>query len=246
MLPACTSSPSSNTASIGKPGPDLANYPNSAYTLTQGQAYIEAIPAAFYGDALNSPQQFNASYLLRYGLTDTFELRLFSTGYILQDAKPKDKSGFGPQVFDVKWHLIDDAPGSFMPAIGIEASVQTTWGSEAFKSNTQSVFSLNFDKAFSHEIAAEFNIGFIGVEDIQGETIYQLDVAWAVQRNIAENVALFIDGYVNTISGLTSSAIGGGTQWTVNERLAIFTKIDAGLTTATPSLNYLLGFAVAF
>ena len=32
--------PKSNVASIRTPGPDLANFPNSAFTLPQGRAYV--------------------------------------------------------------------------------------------------------------------------------------------------------------------------------------------------------------
>lgn len=233
-------------ANIENPGPDLANFPNSAFTLPQGQAYIEISPATYNGKAAGVPQQYNAGYLLRYGLTDAFELRLLSSGFILQYGKEKNQTGIGPAIFDIKWHVLDADPGSFLPAMGIEASVQSTWGTGAFNSGTQPALSLNFDQALPYDIDAEYNIGFIGIQDGEGKNIYQLALAWALQRNITDPVAVFVNGYINTASGLTTSAIGGGAQWTLNERIAVFANVSAGLTVSTPSIYSLFGFAVAF
>ena len=64
---------------IRDPDPDTANFPNGAYTLPKGRMYIENSPVSFYGPSTITPPQYNWEYLLRYGLTDNLELRLFPT-----------------------------------------------------------------------------------------------------------------------------------------------------------------------
>jgi|GEM_PF-5095326 len=54
--------------SIKTAGADLANFPNSAFTLPPGRAYIEITPVNFSGKSDYSPQQTSVGYLLRYGL----------------------------------------------------------------------------------------------------------------------------------------------------------------------------------
>jgi len=58
------------------PGSDLANYPNSAFTLPQGGFYVEVAPEY----STDNSGSYSAGYLLRYGLLDRLELRLMSSG----------------------------------------------------------------------------------------------------------------------------------------------------------------------
>lgn len=231
--------------SISQPGPDMANFPNSAFTLPQGGAYAEIAPVQFSGRNNNSAEGFNAGYFLRYGLLDDLEIRVISDGFAVQEGA-STQTGIASPIFDVKWHLFDAVEHSWIPAMGIEVSVQSNWASKDFKGGTQPALSLNFDQTLPGDIAFEYNIGFAGTRDDDDRTIYQLLLSWAFQRNVTDDIALFINGYTNTAAGPTSSAIGGGAQWLINERFALFSNISAGLTTHTPSIYSLIGFALAF
>ncbi|MFZ2726932.1 MAG: transporter [Methylococcaceae bacterium] len=231
-------------ASIQTPGPDLANYPNSAFTLPQYHSYVEM--SAFYNNkSLASSTQYNVGYLLRYGLTDNLELRLQSNGFTMVDGTTK-QLGISPQVFDIKWHIMNAPDNSLLPALGIEASVQTEWASPAFKSGIQPALSLNFDHALAYDISIEYNIGFISQQTNVEQNNYKLALSWAVQRNIINNVAVFIHGYSNTANGVGSTVIGGGLQWTLSPRVAVFANANTGLTIGTASFSSLLGLAIAF
>ena len=145
--------PKSNEASIRTPGPDLANFPNSAFTLPQGRAYVELAPLNYTRrSAGGSPTQWSAGYLLRYGVTDDFELRLLSDGYT--NVRGSDgPSGMAPQTFDFKWHFCDENKDSHLPAFGVEVAVQTDIASRAFREGTQPALSLNFDQTLPLDIA---------------------------------------------------------------------------------------------
>lgn len=232
--------------SIKTAGADLANFPNSAFTLPQGRAYAEISMVNFNGKSRdNSLQQYSAGYLLRYGLLDDLELRLQSDGFTIVDDEEKTQ-GMAAQSFDLKWHVLDENQESYLPAVGIEFAVQTDFAHRAFQNGINPSLSLNFDQTLPFDIAFEYNVGFVSQHLDSGEAQYQLALSWGLQHNLIDDVDVFINGYTNTGAGLTTSAIGGGFQWIPIERLALFTNISAGLTASTPSIYNMVGLAVAF
>src|SRR5262249_45438667 len=66
---------------ISQPGPDMGDFPNSAYTLPKGKAYIEFAPFTLGGPDAENPSSFTMPFLLRYGATEDVELRLFGSGF---------------------------------------------------------------------------------------------------------------------------------------------------------------------
>lgn len=231
-------------ASISNPGPDMANFPNSAFTLPKQHAYAEI--AGTYSSEKSEPEQYTLGYILRYGLTDDLELRLISNGLTISETEPKKNIGISPQIFDVKYHWLDAPEGSMMPAVGIEAQVQSTWSSSAFNGGTHGGLSLNFDHALPFDLALEYNVGFNGQQIDESNALYQLNLSWALQKNLTQDHAIFVNGFTNTGAGLTTSSIGGGAQWTINQHLAAFINMSLGLTATTPPFFSLCGFAVAF
>jgi hypothetical protein len=151
-----------------------------------------------------------------------------------------------PQILDFKWHVMDEKKESFLPAMGVEFALQTNWGSRAFRGGTQPGLSLNFDQTLPLDIAFEYNVGVFSQNSDEGKRQVQVALSWAFQREVVDDVAVFVNGYTNTGQGVGTSAIGGGMQWTPTSRLALFTNLSGGLTQATPKFSALLGFAVAF
>lgn len=232
-------------ADIRSPGPDLANFPNSAFTLPKGRVYAEVAPFNYSkrsGDG--SPAQFNAGYLLRYGLTDDFELRLMSDGYT--SVRGPGASGMAPQVLDFKWHVRDEDKDRFLPAFGLEVALQTNWAKRALRGGTQPAISLNFDQTLPFDVAFEYNLGAFSQNSDAGKRQVQAALSWAFQKEVVADVAVFVNGYTNTGQGACTSAVGGGMQWAPCSRFAMFTNLSGGMTQATPKFSALLGFALAF
>jgi hypothetical protein len=235
-----------NEPSIRTPGPDSANFPNSAFTLPQGRAYLELNPFNYTRrTSSGSPTQWSAGYLLRYGLTNDFELRLLSNGYTKVQGN-EGPSGISPQVFDFKWHVADENKESHLPALGIEVAVQTELASRVFRGRTQPSVSLNFDQTLPLDIAFEYNIGVFTQDSDDGKREAQGALSWALQKEVVTDVAFFVNGYTNTGEGHPSSAVGAGLQWTPTSRLALYTNLSGGLTQTTSKFSALFGFAVAF
>lgn len=187
---------------IRTPGADLANFPNSAYTLPKGGFYLETAPYSMVGTSSNASWQFNAEYLLRYGLMNNWEIRLYSQGLSLQ-GKPDSALGFSPLTFDTKIHFWDEQTDWYLPAAGLEMLLQTNLlGSPEFSSGLEPSFSFNFDQNIFWDLALEYNVGaarFQNPDDIS-EQVWDVTLQWAVQHDITEDVALFINGYHNGAS----------------------------------------------
>ena len=247
---------------IANPGADLANFPNSAFTLPEGRAYVEISPFAYYGTAFSSPAQYNAEFLLRYGVTDDIELRLFGNGVSWVGGSDSGW-GFSPLAFDTKIQLWTEKPEFFLPAAGFEAYIQTEWlGNTAFDGGTQPSFNFNFDQSLPWDIDFEYNLGATRFQDSAGQNIWELSFQWGLQRDLFnKDFAVFIHGFYNAASlpripnlqlpynaykSPSQVAVGGGFLWTVNKRFAVYGQVSGGATRFTPSIISMLGFAVSF
>lgn len=247
---------------IANPGPDLANFPNSAFTLPGGRAYVEISPFTFYGAARGQPSQFNAEYLLRYGLTDDIELRLFGNG-VSWSGGAAGGWGFSPIAFDTKIQLWTEKTDYFLPAAGFEAYLLTQWlGTAPFNGGTQPSFTFNFDQSLPFEVDFEYNLGATRVQASDGQDVWEFSFQWAVQRDLFdEDFAVFAHGFYNAMSlprlpnvtiprgfydKVAQNAVGAGFIWTANQRLAVYGQVSAGTTKFTPSMISMLGFAVSF
>lgn len=250
-------------ADIANPGPDLANFPNSAFTLPKGRAYVELSPFTYYGSSEVSPAQYNAEFLLRYGLTDDVELRVFGNGVSWQGGS-ESTWGFAPLAFDTKIQLWTEKPDYFLPAAGFEAYLQTQWlGSAAFNAGTQPSFTFNFDQSLPFDIDLEYNLGVTRVRDALGSDDWEFSFQWGLQRDLFnKDFAVFVHGFYNAMTlprlpnaqvasvsqsqTLTQNAVGAGFIWTVNRRLAVYAQTSGGTNRNTPSILSMVGLALAF
>lgn len=247
---------------IANPGPDLANFPNSAFTLPAGRAYVEISPLTYYGSARATPAQYNAEFLLRYGVTDDVEFRLFGNG-VSWSGGTAPGWGFAPVAFDAKIQLWTEKPSWHVPAAALEAYLQTQWlGTRAFNGGTQPSVTLNFDQSLPFEIDLEYNLGATRAQAADGANIWEESFQWALQREVFdEDFAVFVHGFYNAMTlprlpnvrvvsseygGVKQNAVGVGFIWTVDQRFAIYGQMSGGTTRHTPSTIAMLGFAAAF
>jgi hypothetical protein len=246
---------SNDKLDIRFPGSDLANYPNSAFTLPQGGFYLEVAPTYSTDDS----GSYSATYLLRYGLLDRLELRLLSSGPQEQGGN-NPVLGFNPLTFDVKMHLWDEVEKYYLPAVGFEIYLQTTLlGSPAFNSGTQPTLAFNFDQSLFWDIALEYNIGASRSQDSLNAAIntWGLTFQWALQHDVVEDFAVFVNGWYNSEQKGTlivptnnqistsevANVIGAGCIWTVNDKVSLFFNSGAGTNSVSPTFTSYVGFA---
>jgi hypothetical protein len=250
---------------VDNPGSDLANWPNSAFTLPQGRSYLEFSPFGYYGASKASPQQFDMQYLLRYGATDNIELRIFGNGATYTGGQ-SNQWNFSPVGFDTKIQIMTEHAGSLWPAMGFEAYLMTDWlGNTTTNGGTQPGFSFNFDQSLPFDIDFEYNIGAFRSMNVVGKNEWSYNLQWAFQKAFfTPSFSLFIHGYVNgaTIpkspmnatniianngaASVNDNIIGGGFIWSLSKRLSIWGQTSTGTTTGDSSLLTYAGFTVAF
>lgn len=184
---------------IRAPGSDLANFPDSAFTLPQGGFYLESSPLSYNSKSRTLAPAYNWEYLLRYGLLDWVELRLYSQGFTVQ-GQPNPAVGFSPLTFDAKIHFWDEWEDYYLPAAALEVTLETDLlGSPAFNVGTDPSFSLNFDQGLPWDLDIEYNLGAARFQNPQdlNHKVWDVTFAWAIQKEVMQDVAVFLNGYYN-------------------------------------------------
>ncbi|MDB5335723.1 MAG: hypothetical protein JWN70_1342 [Planctomycetaceae bacterium] len=255
---------------ITEPGPDMGDYPNSAYTLPQGRIYVEFAPLTLQtADRFNSAS-YNFPFLLRYGITDDVELRLISSGLASVFDPGNTVSGFTPLIIDTKIHLWDDQIERFIPAASLEVYVQTTLGTPTFQGGVEPSINLNLDFPVTKKTNIEMTFGYTGVQDslfvFTGErfisrfshevpivhranlNVNQFSYQWAVEQQITDDLQVFVHGYFNGPVYLQSGpgkVIGAGWFYKVSQQIMLFSSYNFGLDSSSPPFSTQLGMAFA-
>jgi hypothetical protein len=234
---------------IREPGPDTANYPNSPETLPRGAVYLETSPVFFTGAIAGvQPQMYNAEYLLRLGLTDRVEFRLFSNGFTWQAGGLGlgQTTGVSPLTFDTKIHFWEENRDLWLPAAGFEAYILTPWGSPAFNTGTQTGLTMLFRNTLFWGLAAEYNVGVASDSTPQGGSVPIDVIQWSISKEITEDFHLFVHGFQNQSALPRVSAqtvVGAGWIWYPNDRISIYGNWGAGTDKIGPATTFQLGIA---
>ncbi|MGY6276330.1 transporter [Methylomonas sp. MgM2] len=228
------------------PGADSANFPNSPFTLPEGRAYVEVSPYTYSGKAQGTPGQYNTEYLLRYGVTDDIELRLFGNGLSWSEGGNSSVQ-LAPIGFDTKILLWPEQQDYYLPAVGFEASVQTELlGSSSLNAGTQPSLTLNFDQSLPYDIDFGYSVSGTRFQGSNDNNLWAFLFEWAFQRDLFnKDFAVFVHGYYQPTT-VIQNAVGGGFVWTPHHRFGFYGQVSAGTTKATPSVISNVGFVVAF
>lgn len=268
-----TSQRSDDEIDIDSPGPDMGDYPNSAYTLRKGRTQLEIGPASFRTQNANNSSAYATPFLLRYGLTNDVELRLLGTG-LTTLISPNETTGFGVLTFDTKIHLWNDDIERLVPAVSFEASIQTQIGSPAFQAGIEPGLFINMDFPFTKKTNFECTFGFTGNQTSISlinftarnqnqmgvlsqtstsasinENIYAASFQWAVEQEITDRFSLFVHGYyARPVSQLNLNALvtGVGFFRKLSKRWMLFGSANAGLTSVPAPFLTQLGVATQF
>ena len=255
---------------ISEPGPDLGDFPNSSQTLPKGRSYIEFSPVTLFNASQHSPPGYFTQYLLRYGLTDDVEFRVFGNG-ITSLGGSSPTTGFSPFNLDMKIHFWNDRKECLIPAMSFEAYLQTTWGSSQFTSGYQPSIGLNFDLPVAKKVNLEWTLSYHGVQqaiNIHTRELFfpglnflvpgihrtfnpnfnQFAAQWAIEYEVNDQLELFVHGFHNRaflFSLGSGDMVGVGAFWKFNSQFEAFGSINTGLTPTLPSVAGQVGFAVA-
>jgi hypothetical protein len=255
---------------LSKPGPDMGDFPNSAFTLPMGRWQIEFSPVTLANADRQNPAVFVAPYLLRYGLTDDVEFRVFGNG-VTHPFGSSPSTGFSPLNLDFKVHLWNDRKEWLIPAMSLEVYLLTQWGSSQFDGGWQPSLNLNFDLPIAKKTNLEWTLGYTGVQEainihtkerfiprfnilVPGihrtidTNFNQFTAQWAVEYEVNDRFQIFAHGLHNGAILLNLGAgemVGVGAFYKFSSRLMGFGSINTGLSPNLPSCAGQIGFALA-
>lgn len=259
-----------NWPDITTPGPDMGDFPNSAFTLPKGRSYIEFSPVTLANADRQAPAAYLAPFLLRYGLTDNVEFRVIGNG-ITHVGGSNPTTGFSPLNLDLKVHLWNDRKEWLIPAVSLEVFLLTPWGSSQFTAGWEPSLNLNFDLPITKTTNLEWTLGYSGVQEavnintserfiprfnflVPGihravdRNFNQFSAQWAIEQEINDRLEVFVHGFHNGAIHLNLGAgemVGVGGFWKFSPRLMGFGSINTGLTPNLPTCAAQLGFAIA-
>lgn len=232
---------------IREPGPDSANFPNSPYTLPKGMAYFETTPS-LAGKSSSNPRTYTTPTLIRYGLTDDVELRLFTNSFTVEYSP--NRAGFSPIVFDMKLHFWDENKDLFLPAVGMEILLQSTFGSSFLNTGVQPSMNVLFSKDLVWDTVLEASVGLqsgdIGLN--KGDS-YEMTVSGDLTTKVTERISLFVQtAYNGSIDPRFANNIlvGGGGLLNLTETITIFGSYNASVVKNLPPYFTQMGVAFAF
>lgn len=239
--------------SVNSPGADTANFPNSSFTLPKGRAYLETSPfnMALAGDG--EPQANSWPFLLRFGLTDRVELRLYSNGLTFTNGEQGNlpTSGFSPLIFDLKVHLWGEEDWMYWPSVGLEVYLQSELGSAVYNTGVEPGISLLFDHKLPNGWLLEWNVGDFGqgFPGLNNTVFMNLGVSWALQKQFNDKWAAFFQGFYNSADlprFPSDLVVGMGFQWNPLERVGFFGSYNWSVDGIGSPANSYFGLVLAF
>jgi hypothetical protein len=200
----------------------------------------------------NNPAAYAWPFLIRYGVTDDVEFRVFANG-LTSVLDGNAVTGFSPLAFDLKVHLWDDQRERFIPASSLEVYIQSEFGSTAFRQGTQKSIALNFDLPLTERTNLEWTFGYSGalavITGVHSSELHanEFSFQWAIEHNLTADFEVFVTGYYNGAVFLqqgVGSVVGVGASWNVSNRLNLFGSCNAGLDQNVAPFAGQLGFAI--
>jgi hypothetical protein len=187
--------------------PDRPGIADGSQTIGRGQFQIEIGGQSEHDD---DGRLFTTPALLRYGMTQSFELRVEGNGY----ARVDRHDGFAPASIGFKYHFNDK------PSLGVIARVFPPSGSGIFKSEkTTGDLRLAADVDLGEKWALNPNIGVARTEDSTDAL-----AAVTLQYNASKKSNVFVD------AGLESSnlILDTGAAWVIGRDLQLDISIGWG------------------
>jgi hypothetical protein len=234
---------------ISEPGPDSADFPDSAFAVPPGVVYIET--SLSYSSTKGTPlHDYFTATLVRIGLWKDLELRIATPGFIQEHGIDGSTSGFGPLTFGFKQHIWDEVQESGLPAFGIIAQVTAPTASAGFDDGTAiPTLFFNFDHTLPWDSYFEWNVGISDVHGDDGQRFAQGTFLWSLGHEWNDNFTTFFHGLVNVPSGSGEGEevlMGPGMIWFVTKRMELDLSFNFGVTDESDHRFARLGLSVAF
>jgi hypothetical protein len=225
-------------------------------SLTVGRGVVQTewgIPAVTVNDAGGVDARLASLFgLVRYGVTENFELRLDSPVYnqsrVTVGGRTATDHGVGDLEVGAKWHLLDNHGAQ--PSLALIPSVIVPTGASGFTTG-HPVYQLNSMAEWN--LASGWGIGTLAgylSSSSGGDRYGQGTFGVSLGRSLpsvkwsAYGEAVYV---ATNLSGAgDSSFLGGGVKYLVSNDVQLDLSFDRGLTADSPGWLFGLGIAVRF
>jgi len=209
--------------------PDRPGIADGSAVISRGRFQIETGLERDHDDGGHS---IATPLLLRYGVTDHFEFRAETNGYV----HAPGGSGFAPLSVGGKYHFGDT------PSLGVIARIFVPSGTGAQRSHaTTGDVRLAMDLSFGEKWSLNPNIGFASQDDGAGRFTAGL-AAMTLQYNISDHLNLFVDGAAQTPEergGTASVILDAGGALIIGRDTQLDASIGWGAHGSTPPAVFL-------
>lgn len=187
--------------------------------------------------------------LLRYGVSDTVELRLETDGRIVErtsapGATRSTAAGYADTALGVKWHVLDEAAG--MPSVGVLLHADLASGSNGFKGEGVRP---SLRAALEWDLAHDFSLGLmpgVGVERNDAGARYRYGILGLVLgKELTPQTRAFVElaapKIARAVDGGTVSSFDTGAAWLLSPRCQLDFMVSFGLNRRTPDVAVTAG-----
>lgn len=194
-------------------------------------------------------QTWSSPTLLRYGISDTWEVRMESDGAIRQrftseaTGVRQSERGYGDLSLGLKWHAMD-ASGN-LPSVGLLFHADLDSGSTPFRGQgTRPSARMVAEWEFSHDMSLGVMPG-IGYERDGGGTFGILGVVVGKGWNdrLRSFVELSAPRIASTGDGGTEASATVGMAYLVTNNVQVDSAVSRGLNRRTPELSLTVGLS---
>lgn len=233
---------------IRDPGPDFGDFPNSAYTVPRGSAYVETalvrITASDPGAAFNS-----VPILVRLGLTDHWELRLAAAvGTVRENGDAS--TGVSALGVGFKVNLVKENLARHRPSVGIEGLAILPVGTGPFETvKAQPLLAVNVGHPLTDELLFGWNLQVSTPQGVDGDRFLETQLEWTFVLTAARTIDIALNGqvaYPANENGGVQNQIALGLQAYLREWIVFTSNFAVGLTSETPDSYYQVGITIAF
>jgi hypothetical protein len=228
---------------------DRPGIADSSTTIRRGAVQIEAGVERDDAKAAGVAQRaFSTPALVRYGLADSFEIRVEGNGYQHVTAA-ESSSGWAPVSIGAKLHVLAEDAQRHRPSLGVIARVFVPSGSGEFRSGAATGdLRLAADLDIGERWSLNPNVGIL-FDDDNGRFTAGL-AALTIQFNFSPKLNVFVDGGMQTPeqrAGTASLLVDSGVAWIIGQSTQLDASIGWGAHgTASPRVFWSAGVSRRF
>ncbi len=189
--------------------------------------------------------------LLRFGVSDTLELRVETDGRMRYRADGDDEHerqrGAADTSIGIKWHALDESGA--MPAVGVLLHADVDSGSKAFRGDgVRPSLRVAAEWELPGEVGIGLMPGIVRERAAGGGHVVTGLFAVVVGKNWTEQLRTFVELAAPRIAhgkdGGSEATFDVGASWLVNRDCQVDAMLSRGLNSRTPDVAFTVGLSV--